>query len=473
MNVATAKAINRLFRIADHHQPATFATSPIAVNRIKNAVLLTIGVLKLVDQRDRPGAAQGVGQRPLATRGRFARQRGADLAQQFVKCQLMAGVQARVQLVARERGQLLPEITLRLFTQLLQQRRNLRREFRRGDDLRVLQSALQDALQRVGSMQLSNRVVVGKGCQAVDELRQFGPCPAQFAALAEQLVPVGKQPQAGRPSRRQVLRYVSGRRDRNAHPWPQAQRQSTLQLVQRQVRCSRPLQFHQHVFRITLLQAPPQIRDHFVQQRFASHHVAEGERHPAGKRIIGQHAPAQPVQRVDRRHIQLGQRQAQACQVATAARCSVRPARTQPCRVRCRRGSRRFVRRSLQQRPLQLAAQSLAQFLRGGLGERGHHDLARGQLALQQQPQVQHRDGPGLAGAGAGLDQTAATVGQIQRAPIGRGGGDGSIGCNQVASPADSVLKLMHACNCRAKSCSATSSGVPSAKLTSPASSWL
>src|SRR5690606_18834572 len=56
----------------------------------------------------------------------------------------------------------------------------------------------------------------------------------------------------------------------------------------------------------------------------------------------------------------------------------------------------------------QARADTLAQFGGGGSGVGNHQDLPDRQLALQKQACVQRGQGPGLAGAGAGLDQRAA-----------------------------------------------------------------
>ena len=56
----------------------------------------------------------------------------------------------------------------------------------------------------------------------------------------------------------------------------------------------------------------------------------------------------------------------------------------------------------------QALADALTQLSSGGGGEGHHQNLADVELLLQQQTRVQRGQGPGLAGAGAGLDQRAA-----------------------------------------------------------------
>jgi hypothetical protein len=54
------------------------------------------------------------------------------------------------------------------------------------------------------------------------------------------------------------------------------------------------------------------------------------------------------------------------------------------------------------------AADTLAQLGGSGIGKRDHQDLLDGELAFEQQAQVQATDVPGLAGAGGRFDQMPA-----------------------------------------------------------------
>ena len=70
----------------------------------------------------------------------------------------------------------------------------------------------------------------------------------------------------------------------------------------------------------------------------------------------------------------------------------------------------------------QPGSDAVTQFLGGGIGEGDDQDLGRGEgawlslgLAMtEHQADVEGRDGEGLAGTGAGLDQTAAVEGKTQ-----------------------------------------------------------
>src|SRR5690606_15627726 len=72
----------------------------------------------------------------------------------------------------------------------------------------------------------------------------------------------------------------------------------------------------------------------------------------------------------------------------------------------------------------QSSTDAVAQFPGGRIGKGDDKNFRRQQLALetglvatvaQHQPQIERRDGEGLAGAGAGLDQAAAAQREAQR----------------------------------------------------------
>ena len=129
----------------------------------------------------------------------------------------------------------------------------------------------------------------------------------------------------------------------------------------------------------------------------------------------------------------------------------------------------------------QARADAFAQFRGGGPGERHHQDLrgqqGRAAAVAQHQAQVQRGDGPGLAGAGAGLDELDA--GQRQAQGIQRCGrahaappsprtlsNSGRYRCSQSAKPACcSCVKSGHS---RARQASVSTSPTPW-----PLSSWL
>ena len=153
----------------------------------------------------------------------------------------------------------------------------------------------------------------------------------------------------------------------------------------------------------------------FVEQFVA------GERGAAFQRVIALDALAQCVDGRDRCAIQIGTSQLDLSQrtppaFLISAQCSQI--------IFQRMIVRRYGvgRRRIEQPTLgfdQPSAQTFAQLLRGGIGERGNQNLFHAQLAFQQKTQVDHADVPGLAGAGAGLDQDAAV--QRHALPVERG----------------------------------------------------
>ncbi len=94
-------------------------------------------------------------------------------------------------------------------------------------------------------------------------------------------------------------------------------------------------------------------------------------------------------------------------------------------------------------------ADTFAQFLGGGVGERDHQDFRRGEradegsvvvtvLPAQHQAHVEQRNGEGFPRARAGFDQTAAVKRQRQR--VQRGGLAHSHSPNITAGEKQSAL---------------------------------
>ena len=67
----------------------------------------------------------------------------------------------------------------------------------------------------------------------------------------------------------------------------------------------------------------------------------------------------------------------------------------------------------------QALTNALAQFGGGSSGKGHHQNLADAELLLQQQARVQRGQGPGFAGAGAGLDQRATGEAVVQQVQAG------------------------------------------------------
>ena len=100
VDITATEAINGLLGIADHHQQAAqcVVLCAITIDRIENVVLLRVGVLELVDQRDRPTLKQRVGQR----RARIV-QRACDTFNQCIKGDLSACSEALLALFTQRR----------------------------------------------------------------------------------------------------------------------------------------------------------------------------------------------------------------------------------------------------------------------------------------------------------------------------------------------------------------------------------
>ncbi len=72
VDVAAAKTVDRLLRIADHDEAAPGRGVFVAVDAIEDRVLLQVGILELVDQRDRPRREQTIGERNAASAAQTA-----------------------------------------------------------------------------------------------------------------------------------------------------------------------------------------------------------------------------------------------------------------------------------------------------------------------------------------------------------------------------------------------------------------
>jgi hypothetical protein len=90
LDVAAAEPVDRLLRIADHDQAAAQDRTRLAVDAIEDRVLLQVGILELVDQRDRPCLEQAVGERRAAA----AVQSANDALDQLVEGHAPTGRQA-------------------------------------------------------------------------------------------------------------------------------------------------------------------------------------------------------------------------------------------------------------------------------------------------------------------------------------------------------------------------------------------
>ena len=153
--------------------------------------------------------------------------------------------------------------------------------------------------------------------------------------------------------------------------------------------------------------AAPEVVHGLVQQRRVVGQRRQRQRQPGGEGQLGQRALAEAVDGEDRGLVEALQRQPQALRqrgVVQAVRL------VQVAQQRGHEGVAVVGVAALQhfQRLHHPGTDALAQFGGGGVGEGEHQDPRQLQAALQQQPQHQAADVPGLARAGRRLDQPDA-----------------------------------------------------------------
>ena len=153
-------------------------------------------------------------------------------------------------------------------------------------------------------------------------------------------------------------------------------------------------------------------------ERLAAGDPGRLEARTGGERELALDAAAPGMQGADRCVVQFGQRDVEPLQCRGTRAFMPGQLRVQPGFVGFVCGGRERAIAGQGLRPAQALAQAALQFGGGGLAEGGDDDLARRQALLQQQAQVEHGDGPGLACAGTGLDQAAAIALQRQAAPV-------------------------------------------------------
>jgi len=469
MDIAAAKPVNRLLGVADHHQPAALAAIDRTIDPIQDAVLDAVGILKLVDQRHRPGAVQGFGQACFPVRLPIALQGVVHTQQQIIESMLVSVLQSRVRFVSGPLRRRAPECLRRPVAQLLQRRCAFLRKCcgrqHLGVGLALGRNAVELACIRQRAIEVAGRQLL-RGI--VDEVGQCRPVRAQRTGLGKQRIARDQRTQTRRPGFGQGLLDFGRAQTRDDRVGHQAQTQLAGERTATEFERTALLQPHQRTVGIALLQVAQQVSGQLVHQRVGSDQIAALKRTAARERMIGDDAATQAMQGADRRHVQLGDGEPDTCQILRAARGILLPARMQPLCIRfCAVRVARLLDTGLALRPEQPGAQAFAQFLCCRVGERGHHDLPRRQSELQHQAQVQHRDRPGLAGTGAGLDQAAAALAQRHVAPIDGGHRRAHAG---TACGSGSVMQRSSSpAKCRSDSSSAS----PAAKRRSPANSRL
>ena len=153
--------------------------------------------------------------------------------------------------------------------------------------------------------------------------------------------------------------------------------------------------------------SPPEVVHGFHHEIVVARHELGAHGQPGREGIVGERPLAETVDGEDGGLVEGGERELQArrerLQGGAGARQQVAG---QPADERIGRARGRPVQECEQFD--HAAADALAQFRRGGIGEGHHQNLLHRELAPEQQAQVQAADGPGLAGAGRGLDEIHA-----------------------------------------------------------------
>ena len=453
VDVAAAEAVNGLLGVADHHQAAALVAGGVAVEAVEDAVLLGVGVLEFVHQGDRPGLEQRIGQRRAGEDGRM---RAPD---HFVERDLAARGQAFVAPAPGLFDLLLPEAAERHETRGFDARpvREQRDDGRVRQERRLVFGAdllFERALAHQGEM-----LVLRPGAGAREQRGQRRERRAQRGVGAceprgprhDVLQPGGEVFRQAGQHGGQVFAvgvYVHAGR----HELPQLPSEGgQLQRVE--------VEALGHVASALVQHAPGVARELF-RQRQAGRGLAHFEAASALERMLDQDALAQAVQRAHGRAVEIGERQAQAAPVFGAG-LRIRPAINQPGLIFARVfGGRPAGTGGVgqRQRIAQRVAQAFAQLLRRGVGEGGDHQLLdrEGFRRLQQQAQVKHGDGPGLAGAGAGFHQRTAGRAQRQLRPVAD-----EHGCGHAAPSPPGVISRIRSSDTRLRR---SKSGVSSSK---------
>ena len=445
VDVGAAEAVDRLLRVADHQQRGGRIVVGDAVEAVEQPVLQRRGVLELVDQRDRVLRQDALAQ----PRAGLARQRLLEPALQVGEAELRRGALELVEPLRDAPRRMAQQARARRL-----QRRQLglqRLELGEGGrDLAAVVVLLQRLAQAVGRQ--PPRAGVGLQHQPLGQ-RILGPgddlampflqrlridLDAAERRLRSVLLavdpgehrlgpldPAGlerQQPRAARldPVRQPVgqrLRAVGGVQQLLVHqqrPGLAAHRLGIGPLAVQQLQRG-------HRQRIDL--AAPDIEHRLLQQLGLVGDQLLGEQAAAVEGMLAQRALAPGVDGVHRRLVHALGRQRQPMRGARAGRLvgAVGGQRLHEgvAAGRQRRGVAEQARRIDQ--PL---ADARGQLARRRAGEGHHQDLRRQQrprlaravvAVAEHQAQVERRDGPGLAGAGAGLDQARAAQRQGQR----------------------------------------------------------
>ena len=376
----------------------------VAVDRVEQCPLARIGVLELVDQRDRPLRVQAIGQRraPAARRRGF----GMHACNQVVEGELFAFGQARLA-PGREHRQH-ASCPAGAQDEVAPRHQRGRRACEGRDRVR---EAARDMIgvelfaPELGVGQFPD-LGVGRGRQRspFEPVREFAETAAQGALLAIHRQGRGEVAQSRRPGRivEQGAQWCDVAAERG-----QSRRHRRLQQLRPRLGRHAPQRREATGFVLVAIVRQParQVVEQFVAQRLVRHQFADAQGRSRGQRLLGQHALAQRMQGRDRGTIEFGQRALQApADLIERGPCDrLAEAAVDLGLVRVGVGGPGAT----PQRPLQAGTDAFPQLRRGGVGEGRDDDGIRAQAVFDDQAQVQHRDRPGLAGAGAGLDEDA------------------------------------------------------------------
>jgi len=431
VDVGAAEAVDRLLRVADQQQAGV---GPPGMRALENAPLQRIGVLELVDQRDRVLRGDGAGQ-PLAA---DAVQGLVEAREHVVVTHLRQPLLGCLQARGDPRYGVGENQRLRRAGGIDRREQAIHRlEARMGRRAAVLvgrcrKPGLGGAFDHVargadgavdpGLQGGEVAVELGGGvCPAVQRLglQRFAQHRCRCARVLAPVLPRGalRVRQRGVVSAQHAGEVVDLRQRLAADAQllqrlPQQGRNRGLQL--RRVGPQRADPRAVFAFEHEAMLAPVVAHRLGQQRAFVAVHLLH-QRMAAVERVLAQHALAPAV---DGEH-----------------RCLVHPLRGKfqlPCSqcaglvggVVRHQAAQVIVRRALAAEHFgslgQARADALAQLGSGSLGEGQHEDLRRqqcraGAAVAQHQAQVQRRDGPGLAGAGAGFDQLHALQGHVER----------------------------------------------------------
>ena len=400
----------------------------IAMDRIEDLPLPRIGVLKLVDQRHRPLRVQPIGERVAVL---VAGSAGLCMhaLDQVVERELPALRQALRPPFQQGRKHASQAVCLQDRVAREQQRRH--RPCTDGDGIRqrvghVLGPDLRMPERRVDECLEFLLVERGERVTGAQPRRQLAQPLTQRIFLAVDDDGGGE----GLDARRTIRRRERGQQridlatdDLDAR----LQRRLDQFRPRRRRHAMERRQAAGLVAQRPVCEQPREIVEQFRFQLARRHQFARAEVRTRRQHLFGEDASAERVQGRDRRAIEFRQRPLHA--PARFGGRNLRFQRREPVAQFGFGGADISRTIEVPPRPLQAGADAFAQLGRGGIGEGRDQNRFRAQSVFDHEAQVQHRDRPGLAGAGAGFDQHPSMRCrrrvQLQLPPVRRGRGHG------------------------------------------------